>query len=181
MEPFSLRVSSLVQSVFTAEIEALKGGNTFPLTSSPSNPTEAFGACCGYLSGTAKWAKWVVEEEVRNSKEFKTAGFTDFRKRNAQVLRDNRLQNKTISFVHQAFRYRGKANYREAYFLGHGGQATETLLFDYIKDLSTVLRAFLVMAGGFASKRVGDALWNDFINDIEAGRSFSLSAKDIWP
>ena len=90
-----------------------------------------------------------------------------------------RLRGKSVCFLHQAFRYRGKANYREALFLGHG-RYVDTLLVEYIDDLADVLRAFVGMAGAFASKRLGTALWEAFLEDLETHRAFQLSPKAVW-
>ncbi|NBX03455.1 MAG: hypothetical protein EBR02_05260 [Alphaproteobacteria bacterium] len=180
MEPFALRVSSLVKTVYESEIAALKAGNDFVLTTRPTSADDAYGGCCSYLSGTAKWSKWNVEQEILGSKEFKALDVPDFRTKDARLLRDARLTGKTISFLHQAYRYRGKANYREAFFLGYGGARTEKLLSGYADDLGEVLAAFLSMAGAFCSKRLGKDLWASFIEDVEGSRAFSISATEVW-
>jgi len=48
--------------------------------------------------------------------------------------------------LHQAIRFRGKANYREALYLAHGPHV-ENLVSDFISDVYDVLEAFLIMAG----------------------------------
>lgn len=179
MDPLALRVSSLIEVELKAELERIRGGCRFDLISKPTDAEEAFGACCAYLSGSAGWWKWKTEKSVKDSREFKALGVTDFRTRAARELRDTRLGGKAVGFLHQAFRYRGKANYREALFLGHG-HYVEPLLEDYIDDLATVLRAFVAMAGAFASKRIGPKLWEAFLEDLEAHRSFQLSPKEVW-
>ena len=179
MPPFSLRVSSLVESIYESEVAAMRTGPKFALTHAPSTNLEAHGACCAYLSGNAAWWKWKAEESLKATREFKVLNVTDFRGRAARDLRDSRLQGKAVSFVHQAFRYRGKANYRDAVFLGYG-TLTEVMLTDYIDNLASVLRGFVSMAGAFCAKRIGQPLWNDFVNDLEINRSFSSSPKSIW-
>ena len=66
-----------------------------------------------------------------------------------------------MGFVHQASRYRGKANYREALFLQYG-KSTATILDGFVADQVIVLRAFLAMAGAFdpgnSAKRSGTIL-----------------------
>lgn len=179
MMPFSLRVSTLLEANYKAEVDALKGGASFDLLSKPSNPVEALGASCAYLSGSAAWWKWKAEEALKQSREFKALNVTNFRTKAARDMRDSRLRGKSVSFLHQAFRYRGKANYREALFLGYGAYA-ETLLAEYIDDLAAVLRGFTSMAGAFASKRLGITLWDEFVNDLEQNRTFELSPKSVW-
>ena len=70
-------------------------------------------------------------------------------------------------------------NYREALFLGYGA-ATETLLSGYVDDLGTVLAGFVSMAGAFASKRLGNPLWDDFVADVDARRAFSIGPRQVW-
>ena len=84
-----------------------------------------------------------------------------------------------MGFLHQAARYRGKANYREALFLAYG-HSTETLLKGFVADQATVLRAFLAMAGAFASRKLGKTLWAEFVDDVDANRAFSTSAASVW-
>jgi len=179
MMPFSLRVSSLVETNYKAEIAVIKGGNTYGLKIKPTNSMEAHGACCEYLSGNAKWWKWKTEENIKDSREFKALAVNDFRTKAAREFRDSRLSSKSVSFLHLAFRYRGKANYREALFLGYGHNV-ETLLNAYLDDLTTVLREFVAMSGAFACKRLGQKLWNEFLDDMEAHRSFQISPKSVW-
>lgn len=177
--PFNLRVSSLIEAVSKAEVITLRNGSPFLLTSKPTTREEANGAICAYLSGTCNFLRDKASEEIKTSKEFRGLGVSDFRTKAARTLRDDRLKGKACGFLHQAFRYRGKANYREALFLGYGNQ-TETLLNDYVDDLYQVLAAFVSMAGAFAAKRLGKKLWNEFLDDIETNRSFSLNYDAVW-
>jgi hypothetical protein len=179
MPPFGLRLTTLEEKAYKAEVAQLRNGNNSDLRTAPTNPDEAHGACCAYLSGSAGWYKWRTEEDLRQSRDFKDLGVVNFRTKLAREFRDERLARKSLSFVHQAIRYRGKANYREALFLGYG-IATETLLAGYVDDLAKVLRAFVAMAGAYASKRLGSDLWTEFIDDVEARRAFSLSPAEVW-
>lgn len=180
MPPFDMRVSTLVEKDVEAEIGMLRAGNTSDLRTEPLSAPDARGALCAYLSGNAGFFKWRVEQDIRESKEFKALGVTNFRSGAARQLRDERLKKRVVCFVHQAIRYRGKANYREALFLGHG-RHVETQLKGYIDDLALVLTAFVVMAGAYVSRRLGSPLWGDFIEDLEKQRSFTVGPKSIWP
>lgn len=179
MEPFSYRLTTLVTKDVEIEMAILRGGNQFSLTKKATNPTEALGACYSYLSGSAEWFKWKAEQSLKSSRDFRALNVTNFRTKDAQTLRDSRLSGKSVGFLHQAFRYRGKANYREALYLGYG-LGTETMLLEYPDDLVIVLRGFVAMAGAFVAKRIGQPLWNDFLDDLELNRSFSLSPKTVW-
>lgn len=176
--PFGHRVTTLVKKDMEAEIEALRSGNTYDLNTPPVTPSQAFGACMSYLKGSANWRREYIEEEVR-IRELPKHGFENFRKRAAQEIRDKRLEGKCFGFVHQAFRYRGKANYREALFISYG-QHIEAMLHNYPGDLVTVLKGFLCLAGTFSSIRIGKPLWNEFIDDLEDNTSLLAKPKTIW-
>ena len=179
MEPFSYRLSTLVKKDFDAEVATLRAGNGFVLTEKATDATEAFGACCSYLSGCADWWRWKTEENLKSSREFKALGVANFRTKKAQTLRDQRLAGKSTCLLHQSIRYRGKANYREALFLGYG-KTTETLLDGFADDLAIVLSGFVAMAGAFVAKRLGQSLWDEYLEDLEANRAFSLSPSNVW-
>jgi hypothetical protein len=179
MEPFSWRVSSLAEATYASEVGVYRGGSAGNLQLSPTSATEASGAAAGYLSGSAKWYAWKTTEDVRKSSDFKKLGVSDFRTKAARELRNSRLAQRSIGFVHQASRYRGKANYREALFLAYG-KSTETILKDFVAEQAFVLRAFLAMAGAFTSRKLGKSLWDEFLADVDANRAFSTSAASVW-
>jgi hypothetical protein len=80
-------------------------------------------------------------------------------------LRDNRLSGKSLGFLHEAFRYRGKANYRDALFLTtYAGLAS--IITGYIPDLEAFLRAFLSVAGAFCACRLDPTNWEAFLADL---------------
>lgn len=177
--PFSPRLSTLLKADIEAEIAGYRAGNNFVLTSPATNPSDARGACCAYLSGNAEWWKWKFEQVVRGSSEFKLLGVSNFKTKLARELRDKLLVKKSVCFLHQAIRYRGKANYREALYLAHG-TATEAMLTKYIDDLTDVLLGFVAMAGAFCSRRLGATLWLEFVSDLERYRSFSMAPSNVW-
>jgi hypothetical protein len=177
--PFSLRVTSLIEKDAKDQIDKIRAGNSHDLRRPASTDADALGACCAYLSGTSNWYRWRTGEDLKETKAFRELKVENFRTKAARELREDHLSRKTICFLHQASRYRGKANYREALFLGYGS-GTEKLLSNYVDDLATVLRAFVLMAGAFIARRVGDGLWGEFAQDVEKNRSFSLSPVGIW-
>ena len=179
MNPFAYRISTLVKKDAEWELEKLRDGNNHKLRDKPRNAVQAHGAACGYLSGTVIWWRKKEEGRIRASNEFKAGGFQNFLTNPAKDLRDLRLAKKQISFLHQAYRYRGKANYREALFLGYGDRV-ERNIEDYVENMTKVLHAFVAMAGAYASQRLGPDLWNAFVEDVDARRAFSLSTGEVW-
>lgn len=179
MSPFSWRVSSLVEVTYKPEVAFYRQGSTGKLLWKPATPAEAFGAAAEYLSGSAAWYAWRAKEDLIKTAQFKALGVTDFRTKAARELRDDRLQKKSIGFIHQASRYRGKANYREALFLAYDS-ATETILSGFADDMAAVLKAYLSMAGAFAKRKLGGNLWSEFVTDVDSKRAFTSRAADVW-
>jgi hypothetical protein len=176
--PFSYRLTTLEKKVAVQELTTLRGSNPFDLNARPSNPTEAYGACISYLSGTRDYREWQVCEALLQ-KEMRQLGLTDFRKAVARQLRDDRLRGKSLGFLHQAFRYRGKANYRDALFLTYGSQVGATLS-GFIEDMEMVLNGFIVMAGAFCARRIGQSLWQPLHADLSNKLQLSVMPQDVW-
>jgi hypothetical protein len=177
--PFGWRVNSLVERSFEPAVAAYRGANTGSLQVKPRTPSQAIAAAASYLSGSAKWYAWLESERVRDSREFKALNVSNFRTRAARDLRDSRLRPRAMGFVHQAFRYRGKANYREALFLAYG-RTTEAALAGFVDDQAAVLKGFLAMAGVFAAKKIGMQLWGEFVADVAVNRAFSIDPCTVW-
>ena len=177
-QPFGYRVTTLVKKDMEKEIEDLRGTNTFNLNDEPTDARQAFGACMSYLKGSAAWRREYIEEEVKRS-DLAKRGLDSFRTKQAQDLRDTRLKGKTFGFVHQAFRYRGKANYREALFINYGSHV-EPMLLHFHPDLFSVLEAFLCMAGAFCARRIGKDLWNAYHDDVALNTPLLVKPADLW-
>lgn len=180
MRPFSLRISSLLEKTYKEEIEAYRKGSNHKLIHTPVNINDAHGAIAGYLSGSAKFYAWKEEINVKKTREFKDLGVSDFRTKAARELRNKKLESKPIGFLHQSFRYRGKANYREALFLAYKKYPSSPDLTKFINDQYIVLMGFLQMAGAYASRKLGKDLWRNFLDDVEINRSFELSPYRVW-
>ena len=151
--PFGFHVNSLVQSDIKSQVLALRNGCNFNLVDVPHDYSEAWGAACGYLRWTANYTKDRIEDELRRSPEFKKLGVANFRTKPARELRDGRLASKNINFLSQAFRYRGKANYRDSIYLSYRPRRQDVCR-QFLRDLATAGAAFLRMANGYCSRRV---------------------------
>jgi hypothetical protein len=171
--PFDLSIQNLTPNNIKTSIGAIRAGNNHDLNTEPNNLDTAWGAIYSYLSGTSDYEKWRLEEQVRESPEFKKGGFVDFRKKDAKLLRDAKLSPAVVNFLVQAFRYRGKANYRDAIYLSYGSNYSETLK-QFVEDLSEVAGAFVLMAAYYASKRVAKDSWVEFGKDINENARFEL-------
>ena len=175
MLPFSLSLSSLVQKVIEAEISSFRGSNKYYLNTYAENDNEAWGAVVSYLKGTWDYEKWRVEERVRASREFKALGVDSFRTKSARALRDEQLAKNGVNYLIQAFRYRGKANYRDSIFLSYGYDNSEKIE-NLVQDLETVSLTFQRMAAFYLSRRVEKDSWSEFVGDLNENSRLSLEA-----
>lgn len=172
--PFNLSISDITPSHVHELTNYMRGSNTHDLNLEPVNSEMAFGALCSYLKGTAEYEQWRIEEKIKDSSDYKQQGYTSFRSKAAKELRDGKLREANVNFLVQAFRYRGKANYRDAIYLSYGTGNTERVR-QFITDLGVVGSAFSQMAAHYVSKRVIKSDWEFFAADIEQHARFDLS------
>lgn len=171
--PFNLCLSTLVGKDVESQIKVMRAGNRHDLNVYASNIDEARGACLSYLNGTAKYKKWEIEERVKASSDFKILGVHNFRTKAAQKLRDSALSKGQVNYLFQAFRYRGKANYRDSIFLSYG-TSDEAKMALFVSDLNDVTSAFIRMASIYCQKRVVKGDWELFISDLEKNSLLTL-------
>lgn len=174
--PFGLSTNTLVLKDFEAHVLALRNGSNFNLKEPPSNEAEAWGAACSYLNGTASYKKDKREERIRKSKEFKDLGVDNFRTKAARELRDNDLQKGYVNFLIQAFRYRGKANYRDSIYLSYGEDRSDSIR-EFTGNLFIVGKTFLKMACAYIAKRVEQDTWAYFIDDLELNLKLDIDLR----
>lgn len=177
-DPFRYRVTTLVKKDVEQEIHVLRNGNTHILRDCPFDAMQAFGAHMSYLKGSADWRREFIEEELKK-RELRKLSLDSFRTKAARDLRDQRLTGKAFGFVHQASRFRGKANYREALFISYGSNV-EPMLENFFPDMFTVLEAFLCMAGSFCARRIGGELWNQYYDDLMSNVPLTARANSLW-
>jgi hypothetical protein len=176
MPPFADCLSSVLPATTDAELAPVRARGRHSLLNAPSTAQDTWGCCAEYL-----WdgGLGTMEHRGRETGAFKALGASDFRKKAARDLRDAAYARRGIAFLHQASRYRGKANYRDAIFLAYGN-SVPIQLSGFIDDLLTVLKAFAAMAGAYCSLRIGKVAWTDFIDDLDRKKAISVSPKDIW-
>lgn len=76
-----------------------------------------------------------------------------------------------MNFLVQAFRYRGKANYRDSIYLSYGADRTGTIT-SFVSDLSIVAERFLTMAARYVARRVERGTWQQFAADMDENLRF---------
>jgi hypothetical protein len=170
--PFDLSVTILTPSSVTPQIDLLRCGSNSDLNVPPQTAADARGALCSYLNGTCEYRRWEIEERVKRGAPFKALGVANFRTAAARGLRDAALSSESVNFLWQAFRYRGKANYRDAIYLSYGGDnsvAVRTLN----SDLATSAKAYVRMAAHYVSRRTEAGTWSQFASDVMALARFT--------
>lgn len=173
VEPFSFMLSNAATKTVESEIAVLRQSNTHDLNIEPKNSVEARGAAISYLKGTAEYVKWQVEEDIKSNRAFRNLNVTNFRSAAARKLRDDRLQQESVNYLVQAFRYRGKAHYRDSIYLSYGVDQTQ-VLGTFIGDLRVVAERFLTMASFYVARRVEKGTWQDFVADINESLNFHI-------
>lgn len=170
--PFDLSVTGLVPTAVQRQIDALRGGSASDLNAVPTNALEARGALCSYLKGTCEYRQWELENRVKKSGQYRALGVTNFRTAAARALRDAALGSESVNILSQAFRYRGKANYRDAIYLSYGANNVASVA-TLNTDLSQSAMAFVRMAAHYVSRRVEAGTWTDYAADVMAQARFT--------
>lgn len=176
--PFDLYLSSLVTSKAEDEISVYRRDNDYNLNDYANDPEVAHGAIVSYLKGTHSYKKWEAEKKIKSSKAFKALNVENFRKKVAQELRDTTLDKGQVNFLIQAFRYRGKANYRDSIFLSYGENHQNTIE-KFVNDLNNVSVGFIRAASHYCSVRVEKGTWELFVDDIRINTRLSLDVETI--
>ena len=171
--PFDLSITGITPRNVDQVITALRAGNSHDLNKEPTDQDMALGALYSYLKGTAEYEQWRLEEMVKDSREYKQGGFNSFRSNAAKALRDAKLNPAHVNYLIQAFRYRGKANYRDAIYLSYGRDNSERLR-QFVSDLATVAGIFSLMAAHYVSTRVIRNDWAAFRADLKEHAKFKL-------
>jgi uncharacterized protein (UPF0332 family) len=166
LEPFNYRLTTLVKKDYEHEIEEMRDGNTYDLNQNPASFESAYGACLSYLKGTAIREREILENRMKQDREFGALGVSNFRSKVAREYRDRKLNGKSTAFLHQAFRFRGKANYRDAIYLSYGSDYSEGIS-DMISNLLVSLESFIKMSCHYSARRVERGTWQMFCDDIE--------------
>lgn len=164
--PFNLNLKTIEKKQADEAVANLKAGNLFDLNTYPVNEEQAYGALISYINGTADYERWRFDEKIKNSKDYKKAGFTSFRTKAAREMRDKVYHKHCVNFLVQSFRYRGKSNYRDSIYLSYGDDNTDKIE-EFILNLKIVATGFLKMSSAYVKKRVQSGVWDDFINDLE--------------
>lgn len=112
-----------------------------------------------YLHGTAAYWRDDTKEKI-----LAQGKFTSFKTKVAREERDSRLKQE-VNFLDCAYRYRGKANYRDAIFLSYG-HARAAVGPAFVRDLARSARFATVMAWAYVQRRFGSDVVKLFSADL---------------
>lgn len=171
--PFGLSVDNLIPKEINSQIMNLRGGNTYDLSSVPTTHEKAFGAYLSYLKGTANFEREKIENNVRKTPQFKVLEKDDFRSTAAKELRDPALVKGCANFFSMAFRFRGKAHYRDAIYLTYGDDREDTIK-TFIADMEAVAKTVFVMCSAAISRKTQSGKWEQFAEDIKKNARFDF-------
>lgn len=121
---------------------------------------EAQSAVGAYLGGTWIWFALEIMARVRRQH-----GLTDFRPKPARQLRDAALNPLGANFLHSMYRYRTKANYRDAIFTTYGAQFTGQPTA-FLTDLLTVYQALSLNLESFVCRRIHINRYQRYIDNV---------------
>jgi hypothetical protein len=173
-------LSSVVPSTVETEFAPVRARGRHSLASEPTTPQEAWGCCAEYLSGTGRgWERWNVEARVRDTPAFKALAFVDFRTKAARELRDAAYARRSIALVHQASRFRGKANIATPSFSPTDLRPDSVVGFR--RRPLTVLKAFAAMVGAYCSLLVERSARSEFVWTLIDRRVLFLVSSDRLP
>lgn len=176
LSPFDFHLKSTVTKEVEESIKELRCGNNHTVQQIPKDIYQAKGAILSYLKGSTVYQRSKVEKRLLTKKEFKDLGLSNFRKKIAQEKRDNLLKKKGVGFLHQAFRYRGKVNYRDSLFLTYGEDKTADIK-QLLQDLEIVSDGFHKMCVSYIKARISKESWELFKNDLNMNTRLSLKYK----
>ena len=141
---------------YSPALPTFPSAQTYDLQKAVSNSRpNAQGMLVQYLKGTATYY-------VDRTKE--TLNLPEFRTAVAKAALVKKLR-KQIGFLHCAFRYRGKANYRDAIYLTYGSRIPHGST-EFLDNLATVSRFVFLCAAAFAQRHAGAAMTADFSADL---------------
>ncbi len=184
-EPFNYEFDSLIKEDIEEKCLEYKSTSSFKNNWYPTNINQAKISYWAYLKGTANGEYKQALLDIKKTKEFKELGKNNFRSKIAQELRDKCLNKKSVNFLNLAFRYRGKANYRDSIYLSYDcrNMIYEThyddVLENYQKDLAKTAKKILELSLFLVKRKSKKDDWNKFIEDVEINNSVNFKFTEI--
>ncbi len=158
--PLNMKATYVRNEEYQPKLPQYGAANSFDLSKTfPENEGAAKGMLLQYLVGSAKYYTWQTKNRI-----LERSDYSDFRTKTAKGDRNKQLQ-KTLGFMHCAFRYRGKANYRDGIYLTYGqSSADETKGF--LEDMKVVSQFLFITGLALAYRSPLNPEVVKFISDI---------------
>jgi hypothetical protein len=126
---------------------------------------QAQGNLLAYLVRTAKREADPVKERLLRDLQKHDPGLKNFQTRLARGARDQKLKNIVANFMSCAYRYRGKANYRDAIYLAYGSKPLGGR-DELAAALATSAQFAYLCALAFVRRRVNASDAKSFVDDV---------------
>src|SRR5262249_12711057 len=157
--PFDMRAKWVKNESYSPSLPTVGSSMSCNLSKSfPGTRAAAQGMLIQYLVGTAQ------HYADRTKKQLSPKFPNGFKTAAARAARDARLE-KEIGLMHCAFRYRGKANYRDALYLAYG-EKNLAAASRFVEDLRVSAQAFTVLALVVLQRTQGKQIVQDFCADL---------------
>lgn len=159
--PFNMKATHVKNEDYKSLLPQYPSASRFSLSKNfPESEDAAKGMLLEYLSGNAKYYTWLTKDRI-----LRKADYGDFRTKIAKEERNRQLP-RTVGFMHCAFRYRGKANYRDGIYLTYGkASSDETSAF--LEDMKVVSQFAFIAALALAYRSPLKPEVANFLEDID--------------
>ena len=184
-DPFDFEISSLLKNDIQEQCKNYQSTSSFKNNWYPTKKDEGYIAFWAYLKGTADGEYNQALLDIKRTKEFKELGRKDFRSNPAKELRDRSLENKSVNFLNMAFRYRGKANYRDSIYLSYDCRDMiyephyNEVRDNYLKDLAISAKKILEISIYLVKQKSKKEDWENFIDDVEVNNLVGFKFSEI--
>jgi hypothetical protein len=184
MPPFHLCLDSLVEKTYIESLTSKGYGTQFTVNQVPYSIEESNAAHLSYFKGCADWYQEREKKERIEPDLRKQLKLENFRTKEAKQFRDERLGKKKLGFLHMAYRFRGKAHYRDSIYLALNSNIKQPSIPDekaqFIQDLYYSARAFITMAGAFCFSKIDRTLRENFIKDFKENKTFIFDIDEVF-
>lgn len=159
--PLNMIATHVANEEYKSLLPSYTSASSFSLSKTfPESENAAKGMILEYLSGNAKYYTWLTKNRI-----LKKANYSDFRSKAAKEERNRQLP-KTVAFMHCAFRYRGKANYRDGIYLTYGKASAEETR-EFLADMKVVSQFIFIAALALAYRSSLNPEVTKFLEDID--------------
>lgn len=177
--PFNMVANRESGETYQVSLPSYPGARRHDLhTTFDDERSTAQGMLLAYLNGTAEWEVKKIKQRIMEESKGKIA---NFRTKEAKARRDKHLPAE-VNFLNCAFRYRGKANYRDSMFLAYG-QDDKRLNSDFILNLGNVARFAFLCGLAYAECRIGKKKIRSFLTDVDVnlrGQVDATTNEKFW-